>query len=167
MRRVDSLEKSLMLGRIGGRRRRGRPRMRWLDGITDSMDVSLSELREMVMDREAWRAAIHGATKSRTRLSDWTELNRPRLIFGKHFHHSLWEWCLIPAPSTYRLLHLVRFKHHARIPRISCHISNSTTPVQHNTKSSSQASSGPHWPKACTVQLEQWSGHLYFKVLNN
>ena len=96
MWRVDSLEKTLMLGGIGGRRRRGRQRMRWLDGITNSMDMSLSELRELEMDRGAWRAVMHGFAKSRTRLSDGTELNWTELIVSKHLHSpsapvSLWE----------------------------------------------------------------------------
>ena len=97
MRRVDSLEKTLMLGGIGGRRRRGRQRMRWLDGITDSMNASLTELQEVVMDREAWRAAIHEITKSWTQLSNCTEMN---WIWG-HSTHQGWNsehWCWYQVP---------------------------------------------------------------------
>ena len=97
MRRVDSMEKTLMLGGIGGRRRSGWQRMRWLDGITDSMDVSLSELRELVMDREAWHAVIHGVAKSRTQLRDWTELNYPpikinKFILKNNKHSTIKKW---------------------------------------------------------------------------
>ena len=106
MRRIDSLKKTLMLGGIGGRRRMGWQRMKWLDSITDSMDMSLSELWELVMDREAWQAAIHGVAKSRTRLRDWTELNNCSVGFPSKPGSLPWLRDLPPGESSYSVVPL-------------------------------------------------------------
>ena len=124
MKRTDSLEKTLMLGGIGGRRRRGRQRIRWLDGTTDSMGMSLSKLRELVMDREAWRAVIHGVAKSQTRLSDWPELNWDCSLPGFSVlgisNARILEWVAIsfsrvssqPRNWTHNLLHCRQILYH-------------------------------------------------------
>ena len=121
MRRADSVEKTLMLGRIEGRRKRGWQRMRWLDGITDSIGMSLSKLRELVMDGEAWRAAVHGVTKSQTWLSDWTKLN-PTSHYCLHIDDQKTDWPHIPTEPKPHTYYLIISNRHSCLPNYS-HVS--------------------------------------------
>ena len=131
MRRVDSLEKTLMLGGIGVRRRRGQPRMTWLDGITDSMDVSLSELRELVMDREAWRAVIHGVAKSQTRLSDFTSTFQFHALEKEMATHAsvlAWRIPWTEKPGGLQSISSVQFSHSIVSDSLRPHESQHTRP---------------------------------------
>ena len=144
MRSVDSLEKTLMLGGIGGRRRRGRQKMRWLDGITDLMDVILSTLWELVMDREAWRAAIHGVANSRTWLSNWTERNleiNPITIKPETVSHVAEQFCWVPLPCCSPFRHPFPIKSLALLVCVS-----PQTIYERYTRDKSQALNGVPFP---------------------